>query len=202
MAKKDNIDPKGAKELGDNISDAASNIDGLLKALEELNKTLGDTGEAGKDLGDNLSKNLKKSEYDASSYGKTLNGIGKIFKGVKAASDVFVSTAKTGFNLLGKAMAGVAGVIIGITKNLISMVNPIKLASVAVAAMEEGFQKGQQAAERVSQQNVDLARTLGVAQSKANELASEARSIGSAMGITGGQATAAAGEIIGAMSGI
>ena len=141
MAKKDNIDPKGAKELGDNISDAASSIDGLIKALEELNKTLGDTGEAGKDLGDNLSKNLKKSEYDASAYGKTLNGIGKVFRGVKAASDVFVSTAKTGFNLLGKAMAGVAGAVIGITKNLISMVNPIKLASVAVAAMEEGFQK-------------------------------------------------------------
>ena len=177
MAKKDDIDSKGAEKLGDSISDASASIDDLIKSLEGLDTELGDIGNTGEDLGKKLSGSMKMASQAA-------------------------SAAKGGFNLLGKAMTGVAGAVIGITKNLISMVNPIKLASLAVAAMEEGFQKGQQAAERVSQQNVDLARTLGIAQSKANELASEARSIGSAMGITGGQATAAAGEIMGAMSGI
>lgn len=195
MAKEEKIDSKGTKELGDNISDASASTDELLKKIKELNDQLGKTGKAGGDLGKDLSSSMKTADVASSNFSKGLQKIKSIGKFV-------TDTVKTGFDFVGKSMAAVGGLVIGITKNLVGMVNPIKLAAVAVAAMEEGFQKGQEAASRISQQNVDIARTLGVAQSKANELAGEARAIGGAMGITSGQATAAAGEIMGAMSGI
>lgn len=79
-----------------------------------------------------------------------------------------------------------------------SALGPIAIIGMIASA----YNKGKEAAERLSGQNVELARTLGVAQSTANKLAGEVRGIGASMGITGGQATAAAGAIYSNLDGV
>ena len=86
--------------------------------------------------------------------------------------------------------------------SLKAALGPLALLTTAAVAIKAAYDKGREAAERLSGQNVELARTMGVAQSTANKIAGEVRGIGAAMGITGGQATAAAGAIYSNLDGV
>jgi hypothetical protein len=96
----------------------------------------------------------------------------------------------------------IGGAISKMGMSLKAALGPMAIISAVAGAIAAAYNKGKEAAERLSGQNVELARTLGVAQSTANKLAGEVRGIGASMGITGGQATAAAGAIYSNLDGV
>lgn len=98
--------------------------------------------------------------------------------------------------------AKIGGAIKNMGTSLKAALGPIAIITAAVGAITAAYNRGREAAERLSGQNVELARTMGVAQSTANKIAGEVRGIGAAMGITGGQATAAAGAIYSNLDGV
>ena len=98
--------------------------------------------------------------------------------------------------------AKMGGAIKNMGASLKAALGPLALLTTAAVAIKAAYDKGREAAERLSGQNVELARTMGVAQSTANKIAGEVRGIGAAMGITGGQATAAAGAIYSNLDGV
>ena len=98
--------------------------------------------------------------------------------------------------------AKIGGAIKNMGTSLKAALGPLALITAAIGAITSAYNKGKEAAERLSGQNVELSRTMGVAQSTANKIAGEVRGIGAAMGITGGQATAAAGAIYSNLDGV
>jgi hypothetical protein len=104
---------------------------------------------------------------------------------------------KKSLGAFGKLRVGIASIGAAFK----SALGPIALITAAISAIKSAYEKGEEAAKRLSDENVGLARTMGVAQSTANKIAGEVRGIGAAMGITGGQATAAAGAIYSSLDG-
>ena len=98
--------------------------------------------------------------------------------------------------------AKMGGAIKNMGASLKAALGPLALLTTAAVAIKAAYNKGEEAAKRLSGENVELARTMGVAQSTANKIAGEVRGIGAAMGITGGQATAAAGAIYSNLDGV
>jgi len=155
-----------------NLNKSMGLFGNTLKASE---KVLGKIGLGGTRVADALGKATKKGEDLAH---KLTDG-GKAALGLAGKLRVAATMAKT----LAAAMPGaVFGMILG-------LVNKIK----------EGFEKGQEAAKKISDQNVGMARSLGIAQGAANKLAGAARGIGAGMGITNAQAVESATAIQGAL---
>ena len=96
----------------------------------------------------------------------------------------------------------IGGAISKMGTSLKAALGPMAIISAVAGAIAAAYNKGEEAAKRLSGENVQLARTMGVAQSTANKIAGEVRGIGAAMGITGGQATAAAGDIYSNLNGV
>jgi hypothetical protein len=96
----------------------------------------------------------------------------------------------------------IGGAISKMGMSLKAALGPMAIISAVAGAIAAAYNKGQEAAKRLSDENVGLARTMGVAQSTANKIAGEVRGIGAAMGITGGQATSAAGAIYSNLDGV
>lgn len=82
-----------------------------------------------------------------------------------------------------------------------SSLGPFGLILALVNQIRKAYAKGEEAAKRISSENVGLARTLGTSQKNANKLAGEIRGIAGEMGITGGAAIQAAGGIYSSLDG-
>jgi plasmid maintenance system antidote protein VapI len=138
------------------------------------------------------------------SLSKEAQQVGILQKSKKAVDDIVdgleeqVKTQKASSGMFSK----IGGAISKMGMSLKAALGPMAIISAVAGAIAAAYNKGKEAAERLSGQNVELARTLGVAQSTANKLAGEVRGIGASMGITGGQATAAAGAIYSNLDGV
>jgi len=140
--------------------------------------------------------------------GKALNklGLGSTFLG-KAFTEVgnktkdFAIEATNG----GEKSLGVFGKMKVAAKGfgaaLKSSLGPFGLILALVNQIKKAYAKGEEAAKRISSENVGLARTLGTSQKNANKLAGEIRGIAGEMGITGGAAIQAAGGIYSSLDG-
>ena len=118
-------------------------------------------------------------------------------KKAKEMTYILTEGGKKSLGVFGKMK--VAAASFGAT--LKSALGPLALISMLIGAIVNAYNKGKEAATRLSDENVELSRTMGVAQGTANGIAGEVRGIGASMGITGGQATAAAGAIYSALDG-
>ena len=118
-------------------------------------------------------------------------------KKAKEMTYILTEGGKKSLGVFGKMK--VASASFGAT--LKSALGPLALISMLIGAIVNAYNKGKEAAKRLSDENVELSRTMGVAQGTANGIAGEVRGIGASMGITGGQATAAAGAIYSALDG-
>jgi plasmid maintenance system antidote protein VapI len=138
------------------------------------------------------------------SLSKEAQQVGILQKSKKAVDDIVdgleeqvkVQQASSGM------FSKIGGAISKMGTSLKAALGPMAIISAVAGAIAAAYNKGKEAAERLSGENVQLARTMGVAQSTANQIAGEVRGIGAAMGITGGQATAAAGAIYSNLDGV
>jgi hypothetical protein len=153
---------------------------------------------------ENLSKGMGTFGRAAEGAQKALEAIGAGELGKKLGLDAAAKKAKEmAYELTegGKKSLGFFGkmrVAVGsFGAALKSALGPIALIGMIVDA----YKKGEEAAIRLNDENVDLARTLGVSQSTANKLAGDIKGIGASMGITGGAAMQAAGGIYNALDG-
>jgi phage-related protein len=118
-------------------------------------------------------------------------------KKAKEMTYILTEGGKKSLGVFGKMK--VAAASFGAT--LKSALGPLALISMLIGAIVNAYNKGKEAATRLSDENVELSRTMGVAQGTANGIAGAVRGIGASMGITGGQATASAGAIYSALDG-
>jgi len=165
-------------------------LDDHLKRQENINKAQGTFGrslEAG-------SKIMEKLGMENTFLGKTMS---KLSEKTKEFAYEATDGGKKTLGAFGKL--GVMAKSFGAT--LKSALGPMGLILGAIGAITKAYEKGHEAAIRLSDENVDFARTLGVSQKTANGLLGDVRAIGGAMGITGGQATAAAGAIYSSLDG-
>ena len=127
--------------------------------------------------------------------------IGKAFSTAAAKTKEFAIKATDGgkksLGAMGKLKVAAKGFGAALTTSL----GPISIITGLITTIVSAFNKGKDAAKRLSDETTGLSRTLGVSKSTANELASEIRGIGAEMGITGGDAIAAAGSIYSALDG-
>ena len=147
-----------------------------LQYSNNLNASIGATGRA-----------LSGASKMASKIG--LSGLEDVFEqareaAVEKAKALGVSENKT-LGLVGKIKTmGAAFTVVGkaIVKNLI---DPLVLGGLAIKGLKAafdflkaGYEEGRQAAERISEENTSIARSLGLAQGAASKLASRFASIG------------------------
>jgi hypothetical protein len=179
--------------------------------LEETSQLLETNNEF---LGDQLKRqeNINKAQgmfgrgLEASSKIMDKLGLGNTFLG-KTMTKLAETTKEYAYEATdgGKKQLGMFGKLKVMAKSfgatLKSALGPMALILSAITAITSAYQKGKEAATRLSDENVDFARTLGVSQKTANGLLGDIRGIGGAMGITGGQATAAAGAIYSSLDG-
>ena len=187
--------------------------------LQETGKTL---EENNKYLSEQLRRqnNLAKSQsLFTSLIGGTANALNKLGFGnlakklgleeaKKKAEEMTYALTEGGKKSLGFfGRLRVAAVSFGTA--LKSALGPIALITGAISLISSGMRKfkenaaeGLEYLKKVSQQSVDLARNLGISQEKANGVASSARAIGGAMGMTTDMAVGSASAIYGAMSGV
>jgi phage-related protein len=146
------------------------------RSLEAGSKIMGKLGLENTFLGKTMSQLAEKTKefaYEATDGGKkSLGAFGKL----KVMAKSFGATLKSAL--------GPMGLILG-----------------AIGAITKAYEKGKEAAIRLSEENVEFSRTLGVSQKTANGLLGDVRAIGGSMGIAGGQATAAAGAIYSSLDG-
>ena len=172
--------------------------------IKQLNKEYKQVLKYNQEYEQELQKQLKFSENLNTSIGltgRTLSGISKLTSkiGLSGISDVFekardaaIEKAKAlgvsetrSLGLIGKVRTmGAAFKVIGkeILKNL---VDPLVLGGLAIKGLKAsfdflkaGYEEGKQAAERISDENTSIARSLGLAQGAATKLASRFAGIG------------------------
>lgn len=172
--------------------------------IKQLNKEYEQVLKYNQEYEQELQKQLKFSENLNTSIGltgRTLSGISKLTSkiGLSGISDVFekardaaIEKAKAlgvsetrSLGLIGKVRTmGAAFKVIGkeILKNL---VDPLVLGGLAIKGLKKsfdllkaGYEEGKQAAERISDENTSIARSLGLAQGAATKLASRFAGIG------------------------
>ena len=172
--------------------------------IKQLNKEYEQVLKYNQEYEQELQKQLKFSENLNTSIGltgRTLSGISKLTSkiGLSGISDVFekardaaIEKAKAlgvsetrSLGLIGKVRTmGAAFKVIGkeILKNL---VDPLVLGGLAIKGLKAsfdflkaGYEEGKQAAERISDENTSIARSLGLAQGAATKLASRFAGIG------------------------
>ena len=161
------------KRRQENIEKAMGTIG---RTVESTSKVLNKMGLENTFLGktfSSLTEKIKKNATEATNGGKEqLSAFGKL----KIAAQSFGQVLK-------------------------SALSPMGLILAAIGAVVNAYRKGEEAAKRLNDENVDFSRNLGVSQKTANKLLGDVRGIGASMGITGGQATAAAGAIYSALDG-
>ena len=172
--------------------------------IKQLNKEYEQVLKYNQEYEQELQKQLKFSENLNTSIGltgRTLSGISKLTSkiGLSGISDVFekardaaIEKAKAlgvsetrSLGLIGKVRTmGAAFRVVGkeILKNL---VDPLVLGGLAIKGLKAsfdflkaGYEEGKQAAERISDENTSIARSLGLAQGAATKLASRFAGIG------------------------
>jgi len=172
--------------------------------IKQLNKEYEQVLKYNQEYERELQKQLKFSENLNTSIGltgRTLSGISKLTSkiGLSGISDVFekardaaIEKAKAlgvsetrSLGLIGKVRTmGAAFAVVGkeILKNL---VDPLVLGGLAIKGLKAsfdflkaGYEEGKQAAERISDENTSIARSLGLAQGAATKLASRFAGIG------------------------
>ena len=172
--------------------------------IKQLNKEYEQVLKYNQEYEQELQKQLKFSENLNTSIGltgRTLSGISKLTSkiGLSGISDVFekardaaIEKAKAlgvsetrSLGLIGKVRTmGAAFRVVGkeILKNL---VDPLVLGGLAIKGLKKsfdllkaGYEEGKQAAERISDENTSIARSLGLAQGAATKLASRFAGIG------------------------
>ena len=172
--------------------------------IKQLNKEYKQVLKYNQEYEQELQKQLKFSENLNTSIGltgRTLSGISKLTSkiGLSGISDVFekardaaIEKAKAlgvsetrSLGLIGKVRTmGAAFRVVGkeILKNL---VDPLVLGGLAIKGLKAsfdflkaGYEEGKQAAERISDENTSIARSLGLAQGAATKLASRFAGIG------------------------
>jgi len=156
-------------------SGAADTSKGLLKTMQELGKAQGKVAQGAKDL----TKSFNQTAKEADTAGKS-----KFWSVGKSSLDGMVSGTK----LLSRGIMATLGPLAMMAKKFLSVTSIITFITSA-------YEKGKEAAMKFSTQNVDLARTMGLAQGQASKLAGQARAIGAQMGITNDQAVQAMGQI-------
>jgi len=125
---------------------------------------------------DKLNVQMKSFRYELTEGGtKGLNGIGKLAVGFKGLGTV-----------ISAALGPLAMVALAVTA-IKKLVDNVK----------EGYEEGKEAAKKISEENVGLARNLGLAQGAAAKLAANVRG----MGPTQAQSVASAEALYGAMGG-
>jgi len=221
LRKQEQLGVKGAKEQADTLSkqiysrqkSLSTQIQNLgveereYMLLQETQTVLEDNLlilEEQSKIQENLSKGMGTFGRAAEGAQKALEAIGAGELGKKLGLDAAAKKAKEmAYELTegGKKSLGFFGkmrVAVGsFGAALKSALGPIALIGMIVDA----YKKGEEAAIRLNDENVDLARTLGVSQSTANKLAGDIKGIGASMGITGGAAMQAAGGIYSALDG-
>jgi hypothetical protein len=161
-------------------------LDEQKRRQENINKGMGLFGRAA----EGAQKTLEK--IGAGEFGKAL-GLDAAAAKAKEMSEKLTDGGKKSLGFFGKLR--VATVSFGAA--LESALGPIALIGLIVDA----YNKGKEAAQRLNEENVELSRNLGISQSTANKLMVDIKGIGASMGITGGQATAAASSIYSALDG-
>jgi hypothetical protein len=156
------------------------------KRQENINKGMGTFGRTITGVSGALSK------MGLGEVGKNL-GLEAASKKAQELSYELTDGGKKALGTFGKMRVGVAA----FGAALKSALGPIAI----ISMIKNAYEKGEEAAKRLSEENVQVARTLGVAQGKANELAGEARAVGGAMGITGGAATQSMTQIYSSLKG-
>ena len=208
---------KTIKNLAASIDKMTSSQRGFNGSVDEMNEKLEESSNtqdkiSGKiDESERRQRNLNKS---MGLFGNTLKAsekvLGKIGLGGTRVADALGKATKKGEDLAhkltdgGKAALGLAGklrVAATMAKSLVAALpgGIFTMILGLVNKIKEGFEKGQEAAKKLSDQNVGMARSLGIAQGAANKLAGAARGIGAGMGITNAQAVESATAIQGAL---
>jgi len=174
------------EQTGDVIQRNNDYLDEQKRRQENINKGMGLFGRAA----EGAQKTLEK--IGAGEFGKAL-GLDAAAAKAKEMSEKLTDGGKKSLGFFGKLR--VATVSFGAA--LKSALGPIALIGLIVDA----YNKGKEAAQRLNEENVELSRNLGISQSTANKLMVDIKGIGASMGITGGQATAAASSIYSALDG-
>ena len=174
-----------------------------LSIAADLKKELEETVLYNEEVEKSLKEQLKYSNEMKKALGlagTTISGLSKIAKelGLSGIDDVFdrgrenaeqmaaklkASNANMGSfsTKLKVAAAGMKGIVSGIgeffkVESIITGV--IGLVSKMVSFIKEAYQEGKNAAERISEENVSMARSIGLAQSEATKLAENFKGIG------------------------
>ena len=132
------------------------------------------------------------SSMGAGEFGKKL-GLESAAKKAKEMSIELTDGGKKSLGAFGKVRVAIGTM----GAALKSALGPLAL----LAMVKKAYSDGEVSANRLNGENVQIARTLGIAQENANKLAGEARSIGGAMGITGAAASASMSSIYTALDG-
>jgi phage-related protein len=170
-------------------------LDQELQKQENINKAMGFLGRGAEGVGKTLNK------WGLGALAKPFDSYAKKARETATVMTEGGTKSLTIFQKVGIAMKGMAVAALALGAAIASALNPVALISKLVGAISNAYEKGKEAAKRLSDENTQIGRTLGVSQSKAEELAVSARKIGTEMGITGGQATQSATAIYDALGG-
>jgi len=176
--------------LGDTSKVLQQNADYLeeqQRKQENINKGMGFFGRAAGGAQKALAK------IGAGEFGKKL-GLEAAAEKAKEVSYRLTDGGKKSLGFFGKLRVATAS----FGAALKSALGPIALIGMIVSA----YNKGKEAATRLNDETVSLSRTLGISQERASGIATQARAIGSAMGVTTGIATKAAESIYSSLDGV
>jgi|688.fasta_scaffold77884_3 hypothetical protein len=173
------------------LSEQARRQDNLAKSQSLFTSLIGGTTNALNKLGfGNLAKKI---------------GLEDAKKKAEEMTYALTDGGKKSLGFFGKMKVAVASFGVALK----SALGPIALLTGAISLISSGMRKfkenaaeGLEYLKKVSQQSVDLSRSLGISQEKANGVAASARAIGGAMGMTTDMAMGSASAIYGAMSGV
>jgi hypothetical protein len=174
-----------------------------VKITKEQRAELGKVEQANQQIADTLNQQLKYSDKIKKAMGLTglaLGGAEKIAKklGLSGLDDVFgrardaaqakakalIDSGKSAGSLSSKIKVLGAG-LAGLAKGLKQMFSPelligglFSLVRKGISILKKGYEDGKAAASRISEENVGIARSLGLAQGAANKLAGSVAGMG------------------------